>query len=87
MMNSYQLLASQRLSRVLAISSGVIDEAAYFQTLATRCFMPKRRASGFHYSIPANLSLLERHVMEAVLACVRRRRSRSANSIYGHSLR
>jgi hypothetical protein len=67
LMNSYQLLASQRLARVLALSSGINDEAAFFNTPATRLFMPKRRMTAFHYSIATNLSLLGGDVLEAVL--------------------
>jgi len=67
LMSSYQLLASQRLSRVLALSSGIIDEAAFFQTPATRLFMPKRRTSGLRYTMAANLALLDGDLLAASL--------------------
>lgn len=67
LMNSYQLLASQRLTRVLALSSGIIDEAAFFRVAAMRLFMPKRRTSGLPYSIAANLNLLRGDVLEPAL--------------------
>lgn len=67
LMNSYQLLASQRLSRVLALSSGIIDEATCFHTPAMRLFMPKRRTAGLHYSIAGNLNVLRGDVLEPLL--------------------
>ncbi|MCE9630139.1 MAG: hypothetical protein K8S94_05380 [Planctomycetia bacterium] len=68
LMNSYQLLASQRLSRILALSSGIIDEASFFQVPATRLFMPRRRKAGFHWSSVANLNLVRGEVLERLLA-------------------
>jgi len=67
---SYALLASDRVERFLAVSSGIIDEAFYFDAAArsTRLFLPKRRTGGFHYSPVASLEVVSAAVLEAVVA-------------------
>jgi SAM-dependent methyltransferase len=67
---SYALLASDRVERFLAVSSGIIDEAIYFDAAArsTRLFPPKRRTGGFPYSPVASLEVLSAAVLEAVVA-------------------
>ena len=66
---SYPLLASGRVDRFLALSSGIIDEAAYFDMShrSTRLFLPKRRTGGFHYAPVVSLDSLSATVLAAVL--------------------
>jgi len=67
---SYALLASDRVERFLAVSSGIIDEAVYFDAASrsTRLFLPKRRTGGFPYSPVASLEVISAAVLEAVVA-------------------
>ena len=66
---SYALLASDRVERFLAVSSGIIDEAGYFDAArrSTRLFVPKRRCSGFSYSPVASLEVISGAVLEALI--------------------
>jgi hypothetical protein len=66
---SYALLASDRVERFLAVSSGIIDEAFYFDAAprSTRLFLPKRRTGGFRYTPVASLEVLSAAVLEALI--------------------
>ena len=67
--NSYCLLASDRVERFLAVSSGIIDEAAYFDVTpkSTRLFFPKRRTGGFFHSLVVSLEVVSAPVLAAVV--------------------
>lgn len=67
LMNSYQLLASGRISRVLALSSSIIDEAEYFRVKGARLAIPKRRVGDFHYTTLSNLNILRPEVISAIV--------------------
>jgi len=66
---SYALLASDRVERFLALSSGIIDEAVYFDAAprSTRLFAPKRRAAAFRYSPVASLEVISAAVLTAIV--------------------
>lgn len=68
LMNSYQLLASSRLKKVMALSSGIIEESALFGVQGQRLFEPRRRATNFHYSSDVSLSVLEGGLLKSALA-------------------
>ncbi|MEM6823413.1 MAG: class I SAM-dependent methyltransferase, partial [Verrucomicrobiota bacterium] len=65
--NSYHLLSSGRVSKALAISSGVIDEAEFFGVQAKRLISPERRNTDFFYSKVSNLNLLRGEMLSALL--------------------
>ena len=64
---SYQLLASQRIAKALALSSGIVDEAPYFGVEATRLFVPPRRRAGYPYVMSAGLEVLSPRTVRAIL--------------------
>lgn len=67
LVNSYQLLACRGIDRVLAISSGIAQEACYFRPSATRLISPFRRRTGHPSSIYAALDVLRGDVLEGAL--------------------